>query len=220
MKRTGLRAILRASTSVLLLAGAAVLAAQGLSREDALQSLSRADPLLRREGANRLGEVGTMADVPALVKTLRDPDEDTRDEAGAALWQIWGRSGDREVDQLYQTGIEQMSAGDLAKSIATFTRVIELKPDFAEGWNKRATLYFLTGDLRKSLADCDEVMKRNPYHFGALAGYAQIYIRLEQYERALDYARRALAINPNLDGMRQTIQALEHLLEERRKRMI
>jgi tetratricopeptide (TPR) repeat protein len=205
--------------SVVLLAGAAA-GAQGLSREDALQSLSRGDPQTRREAVNRLGEVGTMADVPALVRTLRDRDEETREEAQQALWQIWGRSGDPEVDRLYQTGIEQMSAGDLDRSIATFTRIIEAKPDFAEGWNKRATLYFLTGDLRKSLADCDEVMKRNPYHFGALAGYAQIYIRLEQYERALDYARRALAINPNLDGMRQTIQTLEHLLEERRKRMI
>jgi tetratricopeptide (TPR) repeat protein len=113
-----------------------------------------------------------------------------------------------------------MSAGDIDGGVATFTRIIELKPDFAEGWNKRATLYFLAGDMRKSLADCDEVMKRNPYHFGALAGYAQIYIRLEQYERALDYAHRALAINPNLEGMRQSVEAIEHLLEERRKRMI
>ena len=50
----------------------------------------------------------------------------------------------------------------------------------------------MVGELRKSLADCDEVIKRNPYHFGALAGYAQIYIRLEYYDRALDYSRRAL----------------------------
>jgi tetratricopeptide (TPR) repeat protein len=63
-------------------------------------------------------------------------------------------------------------------------------------------------------------MKRNRYHFGALAGYAQIYIRLEQYERALEYARKALAINPNLDGMRRAVGALEHAIEERRRRTI
>jgi tetratricopeptide (TPR) repeat protein len=113
-----------------------------------------------------------------------------------------------------------MAGGELEAAIATFTHIIELKPDFAEGWNKRATLYFLTGDLRKSLADCDEVMKRNPYHFGALAGYAQIYIRLEQYERALKYAREALAINPNLDGMRRAAEALEDAIEARRRRTI
>jgi len=161
-----------------------------------------------------------MADVPRLVETLRDPDADTRDQAEQALWRIWARSGDPETDRLYQTGIEQMNAGDLQQSIITFTRIVELKPDFAEGWNKRATLYFLVGDLRKSLADCDEVMKRNPYHFGALSGYALIYARLEYYDRALEYSRRALAVNPNMTGVRQNIELLERLLEERRARTI
>jgi len=74
--------------------------------------------------------------------------------------------------------------------------------------------------LRKSLADCDEVMKRNPYHFGALAGYAQIYARLGYYQRALDYSKRALAINPNLHQVRTNIDVLERLLEQQRARMI
>jgi len=196
------------------------LGAEGLSREQALESLLRDDAQVRREAASRLGEIGTMADVPPLVRALRDSDEDTRGEAQDALWHIWSRSGDVEVDRLYKVGVDQMAGGELEPAIATFSRIIELKPDFAEGWNKRATLYFLTGELRKSLADCDEVMKRNPYHFGALAGYTQIYIRLEQYERALEYARRALAINPNLDGIRRAADALEHAIEERRKRTI
>ncbi len=137
-----------------------------------------------------------------------------------SIWEIWARSGDAEVDALYRIGVAQMAAGDLQQSIATFTRVIRQKPDFAEGWNKRATLYFLAGDLRKSLADCDEVMKRNPYHFGALSGYAQIYVRLERYERALDYSRRALEINPNLDGVRRNMEVIEHLIEQRRRQSI
>src|SRR5881409_2530931 len=204
---------------LLLLAGTAA-QAQELSREQAMQALSHADTQMRRDAVMRLGEVGLMADVPVLVNALRDPDENTREQAEQAMWRIWARSGDQEVDRLYQTGIQQMAAGDLQQSIATFTRIIELKPDFAEGWNKRATLYFLVGDLRKSLADCDEVMKRNPYHFGALAGYAQIYFRLEYYDRALDYSRRALEVNPNLDGVKRNIGLIEHLLEQRRKQMI
>jgi len=113
-----------------------------------------------------------------------------------------------------------MEEGELTDAIATFTRIIERKPDFAEAWNKRATLYFLVGELRKSLADCDEVMKRNPYHFGALAGYSQIYIRLEYYDRALDYARRALDVNPNMEGVRRSLMLLEHVREQRRQQMI
>ena len=204
---------------MLLLTGTAA-QAQELSREQAVQRLSDADAQTRREATLRLGEVGRMADVTLLLRALRDPDGDTRDHAEQAIWRIWARSGNQEADRLYQTGIEQMNAGDLKQAIVTFTRIIEIKPDFAEAWNKRATLYFLVGDLRKSLADCDEVMKRNPYHFGALAGYALIYTRLEYYERALEYSRRALQVNPNLDGVRGNIDLIERLLEQRRKQMI
>ena len=205
--------------SLLLLAGPSA-QAEEIGREQAARSLVDADAQTRRDAASRLGEVGTMEDVPLLVKALRDDDEDTRIQAEQALWHVWARSGDPEIDKLYATGIEQMTAGDVEKSIATFTRIIELKPGFAEGWNKRATLYFIVGELRKSLADCDEVMKRNPYHFGALAGYAQIYARLGYYQRALDYSKRALAINPNLHQVRTNIDVLERLLEQQRARMI
>jgi tetratricopeptide (TPR) repeat protein len=193
---------------------------QGLDRERAVQALSESDPQTRRDAAARLGEVGTMADVAALVRALHDPDADARERAEQALWQIWARSGDAEIDRLYAKGVEQMNAGELEQSIVTFTRIIERKPDFAEGWNKRATLYFLNDEPLKSLADCDEVMKRNPYHFGALSGYALIYMRLERYELALEYSRKALAVNPNLDGVKRNIELLEPLVEQRRKRMI
>lgn len=194
--------------------------AQNLSREQALASLSATQAGSRAEAASRLGEVGTMADVTLLSRALRDPDDDVRDSAEQAMWRVWSRSGSAEVDALYATGITQMSVGDLPQSIATFSRIIKLKPDFAEGWNKRATLYFLAGDLRKSLADCDEVVKRNPYHFGVLAGYAQIYARMEYYERALEYSRRALEINPNMTGVKRNIELLERLLEQRRRQTI
>ncbi len=105
-----------------------------------------------------------------------------------------------------------MAGGDAGEAIATFSRIIEMKPDFAEAWNKRATVYFFTGELEKSLADCDEVMKRNPYHFGALSGYFQIYVRLEDYERALKYGRRALDINPHMGGMRENLELIERML--------
>jgi tetratricopeptide (TPR) repeat protein len=102
-------------------------------------------------------------------------------------------------------------------AVATFTRIIEMKPAFAEAWNKRATLYFLMGEHRKSLADCDEVMKRNPYHFGALAGYFQIYLQLEDFERALKYGRRALEVNPNMEGVRNGVEAIERMLRRSRR---
>ena len=191
-----------------LLPGASAAEPQ-LSRTQALQRLTDADAAKRREAAARLGDVGQMADAKALVQELKDPDETVRTGAEEALWKIWARSGDAKVDALYEKGMAQMSAGDGEGAVETFTRIIKMRPAFAEAWNKRATVYFLMEEYEKSLADCDEVMKRNPYHFGALSGYFQIYMELEEYERAIRYGRRALAINPNLEGLKESLEALE-----------
>src|SRR6266852_1521515 len=114
-------------------------------------------------------------------------------------------------------GVEEMQARDFKASIATFSEVTRRKPAFAEGWNKRATVLYLAGEYKRSLADCDEVMKRNPHHFGALAGYGQIYFALKQYEKAIQYWKRALQENPNMVTLEFNIEGAEALLEERRK---
>jgi tetratricopeptide (TPR) repeat protein len=76
-------------------------------------------------------------------------------------------------------------------------------------------VYYWLGEYEKSLADCDEVMKRNPYHFGALSGYGMIYVQLDRPERAIEYFERALAINPNLVQVQATIDALRRSLRSR-----
>ncbi|MGH7354052.1 MAG: tetratricopeptide repeat protein, partial [Candidatus Rokuibacteriota bacterium] len=177
----------------------------------------RADPDLRRLGALGLGERGTMADVPALAGALRDPDGVVRALAERALWAVWSRSGDADVDRLFQRGLAEMRHGEAETAARTFGEVIRRRPEFAEGWNKRATVYYLFGEYGKSLADCDEVMKRNAFHFGALSGYGLIYLKLDQPARALEYFERALDVNPNLDQVRETIEVLRALLLQRRK---
>jgi tetratricopeptide (TPR) repeat protein len=201
----------------LLAAGAAAQPTGPLTREEALADITKPDLETRRRAAAWMGEVGRMVDAPVLLRALSDGDEVVRVLAEHSIWKVWSRSGDAEVDGLLQIGIEQMSRGDGPAAVETFTKVIERKPEFAEAWNKRATVYFLMGEHEKSLRDCDEVMKRNPAHFGALAGYGQIYLQLDQPERALDYFRRALRINPNLRGVAEMIPQLEQLLSERRK---
>jgi len=192
----------------------------GPSRTQALAALTKPDPQERRRGALGLETVGRMDDAPVLIGALRDSDELVRAIAEEALWAVWSRSGDERVDGLLRRGISEMSSERLSEAVATFTRVIELKPDFAEGWNKRATAYYLAGEYRRSLADCDEVIKRNPQHFGALSGYGQIYLKLDQPEKALEYFRRAIAVNPNLDGVETLIDRLEALQTRRRQRSI
>jgi tetratricopeptide (TPR) repeat protein len=158
-----------------------------------------------------------MTDLPQLAGALRDADRLVRAFAENAMWQVWSRSGDENVDRLFAVGVEQMSArrGELA--VETFTEIVQRHPEFAEGWNKRATVYYLLGEYQKSLADCDEVMKRNPYHFGALSGYGMIYLELDQPAQALVYFQQALRVNPNLESIRQTVEMLKTLLIQRRK---
>jgi tetratricopeptide (TPR) repeat protein len=143
-----------------------------------------------------------------------------REVAEQAVWLAWSRSGDAETDRLLETGTAEMNGGRHARAIEIFSAVIARAPDFAEGWNKRATAYFLAGELRKSLADCDEVMKRNPQHFGALSGYGQIYARLEEYDKAIESYRSALRVNPNLTHLEPVIRKLEEIQRERRRRTI
>ena len=202
---------------VIVLAVAAPASGQVLGREAALQALKSPDAAQRERGIVGLARNGRMADAPALVAALRDPDEAVRASAEQALWIVWSRSGNAQVDKLFAQGLEEMNGGRFDDGIATFTRVIQLAPEFAEGWNKRATLYFITGDYRKSLADCDQVMKRNPAHFGALAGYGQIFLRLDEPERALEYFKRALAVNPNMESVEAAVQVLERALAQRKK---
>lgn len=201
----------------LLAAGAAAQDRSVLTREQALADMKEPDLETRRRATAWLGEVGVLADAPVLIGALTDADEVVRTLAEHSVWQVWGRSGDAEADELLQTGIEQMSRGDGPAAVDTFTKAIQRKPDFAEAWNKRATVHFLMGEHEQSIKDCDEVMKRNPAHFGALAGYGQIYLQLDQPERALGYFRRALRVNPNMRGVEQIIPQLEQLLAERRK---
>lgn len=177
----------------------------------------RASVEARQRGARALGRSGTMDDLPALVRALRDTDPTVRAFSETAMWEIWSRSGDAEVDRLFALGVEQMSAHEAEAALETFSQIIGRRPDFAEGWNKRATMYYLLGEYERSLADCAEVMKRNPYHFGALSGYGMIFMRLGEPETALGYFERALAINPNLHRVEEAAQLLRRLLVEKRK---
>ena len=185
-----------------------------LTRTQALAALAQPDAAARLAAVDRLAEIGTMIDADRVLDRLADIDPRVRDAAAAAAWQIWRRTGDPAIDQLFSRGLEQMQAAALADALATFDEVVRRKPGFAEGWNKRATIYFLLGENEKSLRDCDEVFKRNPRHFGALSGAGQIHLQLGNLRRALDFFRRAVEVNPNLAGPAQVIPLIERRLRD------
>ena len=187
-------------------------------RDEALRAIDSAEPERRADAIRWIASHGKPDDAPVLQAHLTDTSVEVREVAEAGLWQLWSHSGDEKIDALLARGVDEMRGGDLDTAIATFSSIIDRRPDFAEGWNKRATALFLTGDFRRSLADCNEVIKRNPAHFGALAGFGQIYFQLEQYERAIAFWQRALQVNPNLTGVEASIKATEQLIAQQRKR--
>ncbi|MEO7336040.1 MAG: tetratricopeptide repeat protein [Caldimonas sp.] len=191
-----------------------VASAAPMTRAQALVALSQVDADARVNGIGRLAEIGAMADAERVLQRLGDDDPRVREAAAAAVWQIWSRSGDAAIDKLFARGLEQIQSASFDDALATFSQIVRRKPGFAEGWNKRATVYFLMGRQKASLMDCDEVFKRNPHHFGALAGAGQIHLQMGDKRRALEFFRRAVDVNPTLDGAAQIIPLLEEQLAD------
>ena len=191
------------------------------TRAEALADLENSVTERRAEAVVWVANHGTIEDQPLLLKRLRSDDSPfVRGFAEQGLWLLWSRSGEIEIDRLMAAGVEQMQSGKYKESIATFSEVIRRRPAFAEGWNKRATVHYLAGSYRESIADCDEVLKRNPAHFGAISGYGQIYFKLEQYDKAIQWWRKALEVNPNMVGVEFNIKETERLMEEKRRKSI
>ncbi|MBI3456164.1 MAG: tetratricopeptide repeat protein [Candidatus Rokubacteria bacterium] len=185
-----------------------------------LEKLRSGSPEERRAAAARLAEIGDTGATADLAKALRDPDSEVRERAQAGLWAIWYRSGDVEVDRLLQRGIVLMEQRRYLDAVTVFSEVISRAPDFAEGWNKRATTYYLMGEFDRSLADCEEVIRRNPIHFGVLSGFGLIYLQKGDLERAAEYFERALTVNPNLETIEAVLEQIREALKQRRRQAI
>ena len=143
------------------------------------------------------------------LEALKGDDTELAATAEAMLWRTWCRSGNSEVDQIFRAGIDAMQQGKLEEAEAEFTRVIEIAPDFSEGWNKRATVRFMRKDFAGSVADCQETLVRNPSHFGAASGQGLCHMSLGEYREAAVCFRRALEIHPHLDAVRHNLALAE-----------
>ncbi|MEJ2174726.1 MAG: tetratricopeptide repeat protein [bacterium] len=190
------------------------------NRDGAIAALRNADPETRLQGIVWIAKNGRFADADLLHERLRDEEPILRQVAEQGLWALWSRSGDPETDRLLASGTETMGRGAYAEAIDVFSEVIQRAPDFAEGWNKRATAYFLAGEYRKSIADCEQVFKRNPKHFGALSGNGQNWLALGELDKSREYLQRALEVNPNMDGVAGMIRKIDAFKQQRKGQSI
>ena len=132
------------------------------------------------------------------------------------IWQIWIESEDTASSQLMRRGMAAMADGDHELALEAFDDLVDQAPDFAEAWNKRATVYYLLGRLDESVNDIQRTLELEPRHFGALSGLALIYDAVDNPEAALRSLEAALEINPHLRGSEARIDQLRDKMKGRR----
>ena len=130
-----------------------------------------------------------------------------------ALWAIWFRADTPEHNQALSQVQLAISRDQLDQAEVLVTRLIAGAPNFAEAYNQRAIIYFLQGRFAESVQDCQRVLSRNPYHFGAISGMAQSQVRLNRPQDALKSLRRAFKIQPHHASLRESIRILEAEIE-------
>lgn len=135
----------------------------------------------------------------SLFATLKSaPDGTTARRISAEIWTLWTQPEDPELAERMALVLERLGMSDLGGAVALLDQLVIDYPDYAEGWNQRATMHFLLGNYDQSLDDIAKTLQFEPRHFGALAGRALIYLERGQRDRALAAITEALAIHPFL----------------------
>jgi len=130
-----------------------------------------------------------------------------------AIWKVWLRSGSPTIDLLMQQVIRSMAKGEFTRTLKLLDRIVELAPEFSEGWNKRATVLYLVGNFEASLDDIERVLELEPRHFGALSGMGLVLQRLGDKKGALNAFRRALSVHPYLPRAKEAVKTLQKEIE-------
>lgn len=144
-----------------------------------------------------------------LFADLAEPGQKDWERIEGEIGKLWSRSGSPAMDLLLSRGSEAMADEDYAKAVEHFSALIDHAPDFAEGWNARATAYFLEGNYALALADVEHVLALNPRHFGALSGLSAMFESMNEPQLALKAMRMAEDLSPNRPSIRDTIRRLE-----------
>ena len=127
------------------------------------------------------------------------------------IWEIWTESENANVNRAMLIGIASMHAGQLGTALNKFNEVIQLAPDFAEGWNKRATIFYLMKKFDRSVNDIAQTLKLEPRHFGALSGLGLINQAIGQNKAAIKAFEHALDLNPHLPGLKEKVTKMKKL---------
>jgi tetratricopeptide (TPR) repeat protein len=151
-------------------------------------------------------EERSLDDLFAELQSSEEPDARRVEEL---IWQRWSQSGSPAMDMLLQRGRQAMDAGDYEAAINHLTALTDHAPDFAEGWNARATAFFYVSRYGEAVDDIAKTLTLNPRHFGAMTGLAFIYDAMEKPKEALKLLREVARLNPHQEGLEEQIRYME-----------
>ncbi len=143
------------------------------------------------------------------------PDAETAKAIEERIWALWYVSGSDTADLLMTRVKTAVEAKDLDLAIQLLDALVEIRPEYVEAWNRRATVYFMKKEYGRSLEDIRQVLAREPRHFGALSGLGMIMQEFGEEKRALDVFRRALGVHPHLERVPDLVKSLTEKVEGR-----
>lgn len=143
------------------------------------------------------------------------PDGESAKAIEERIWALWFVSGSDTADLLMSRVKAAVEGKDLDLAIQLLDALVEIKPDYVEAWNRRATVFFMKKEYGRALADIRQVLAREPRHFGALSGLGLIMQELGEEKRALEVFRRALEVNPHLERIPDLVKQLSEKVEGR-----
>lgn len=171
------------------------------------------DRMVRRAAVLAIGLLGDYGANATMGRSLHDDDRGVRILAESGIRKLWCRIGTSQHRKALDAIVELNSAGRHDEVIRRASRLIEQAPWIAEGWNQRALALFGAGRYAESIHDCAQALEANPYHFGAATGMGQCHMKLNNRPQALECFRRALRLNPNLEGVRAHVLYLQRVLK-------
>lgn len=174
--------------------------------------LGHAQPRVRRITLEAIRAAQFLSCAEAVVQRLHDEEPEIRRLAEATLWTLWFHAAGEGPAQELQQVRRLVAAREYRRALAAVNDLLARFPRFAEAYNQRAILFWEWGDYRRAILDCQQVLRLDPYHFGALAGMGQAFLALNRLTEALRAFRQAYAINPNLHDVRDCIRSIEKLL--------
>ncbi len=153
------------------------------------------------------------AKLDALFEGLQNANPETVRQIEEQIYRIWSQSGSPAMDLLLERGRNAHAEGKFELAIEHFSALVDHAPEFAEGYNARATAYFQTGRFGQSLADIQQTLRLNPRHFGAMSGLAAILDEIGRPEYALEALRAVEALSPHREGLSDAVKRLERKVE-------